>query len=97
MDHATDFVFCGAYSCEEDDLSNSKGHRNTQPNLGERLTNISSEIKVKKKGWMRQKQQQQLIEDSKNSKTKNLIKRHRKIWPKDYLNLDSKGKKKVSK
>ena len=43
---------------------------------------------------MRQKQQQQLIEDSKNSKTKNLIKRHRKIWPKDYLNLDSKGKKK---
>ena len=49
MDHATDFVFCGAYSCEEDDLSNSKGHRNTQPNLGERLTNISSEIKVKKK------------------------------------------------
>ena len=46
---ATDFVFCGAYSSEEDDLSNSKGHRNTQPNLGERLTNISSEIKVKKK------------------------------------------------
>ena len=46
---------------------------------------------------MRQKQQQQLIEDSKNSKTKNLIKRHRKIWPKDYLNLDIKGKKKVSK
>ena len=43
---------------------------------------------------MRQKQQQQLIEDSKNSKTKNLIKRHKKIWPKDYLNLDSKGKKK---
>ena len=43
---------------------------------------------------MRQKQQQQLIEDSKNSKTKNLIKRHRKIGPKDDLNLDSKGKKK---
>ena len=42
-------MFCGAYSGEEDDLSNSKGHRNTQPNLGERLTNISSEIKVKKK------------------------------------------------
>ena len=48
-------MFCGAYSGEEDDLSNSKGHRNTQPNLGERLTNISSEIKVKKEkdelGW----------------------------------------------
>ena len=43
---------------------------------------------------MRQKQQQQLIEDSKNSKTKNLIKRQRKICLKDYLNLDSKGKKK---
>ena len=42
-------MFCGAYSGEEDDLSNSKGHRNTQPNLGERLTKISSEIKVKKK------------------------------------------------
>ena len=43
---------------------------------------------------MRQKQQQQLIGYNKNSKTKNLIKRHRKMQPKDYLNLDSKGKKK---
>ena len=46
---ATDFVFCGVYSGEEDDLSSSKGHRNTQSNLRERLTNISDEIIVKKK------------------------------------------------
>ena len=41
---ATDFVSCGVYSSEEDDLSSSKGHRNTQSNLRERLTNISDEI-----------------------------------------------------
>ena len=46
---ATDFVFCGVYSGEEDDLSSSKGHRNTQSNLRERLTNISDEIIVKKR------------------------------------------------
>ena len=40
---APDFVFCGVYSGEEDDLSSSKGHINTQPNLRERLTNISGE------------------------------------------------------
>ena len=33
---------------EEDDLSSSKGHRNTQSNLRERLTNISDEKIVKK-------------------------------------------------
>ena len=44
---ATNFVFCGVYSGEEDDLSSSKGHRNTHSNLGERLINISDEI-VKK-------------------------------------------------
>ena len=37
---ATNFVFCGVYSGEEDDLSSSKGHRNTQSNLRERLTSI---------------------------------------------------------
>ena len=41
---ATNFVFCGVYSREEDDLSSSKGDRNTQSNLRERLTNISDEI-----------------------------------------------------
>ena len=41
---AANFVFCGVYSREEDYLSSSKGHRNTQSNLGERLTNISDEI-----------------------------------------------------
>ena len=41
---AANFVFCGVYSREEDDLSSSKGHRNTQSNLRERLTNISDEI-----------------------------------------------------
>ena len=44
---ATNFVFCGVYSREEDDLSSSKGHRNTQSNLRERLTNISGEIMLK--------------------------------------------------
>ena len=44
---ATNFVFCGVYSGEEDDLSSSKGHRNTQSNLRERLTNISGEIILK--------------------------------------------------
>ena len=44
---ATNFVFCGVYSGDEDDLSSSKGHRNTQSNLRERLTNISDEKKVK--------------------------------------------------
>ena len=34
----------GVYSREEDDLSSSKGHRNTQSNLREWLTNISDEI-----------------------------------------------------
>ena len=46
---ATNFVFCGVYSGEEDDLSSSKWHRNTQSNLRERLTNISNEIIVKKR------------------------------------------------
>ena len=44
---ATNFVFRGVYSGEEDDLSSSKGHRNTQSNLRERLTNISGEIILK--------------------------------------------------
>ena len=44
---ATDFVFCGVYSGEEDDLSSSKGHRNTQSNLRERFTNISGKIILK--------------------------------------------------
>ena len=44
----TNFVFCGVYSGEEDDLSSSKGHRNTQSNLRERLTSIFGEIIVKK-------------------------------------------------
>ena len=52
---ATNFVFCGVYSGEEDDLSSSKGHRNTQSNLRERLTSIFGEIIVKKqKESMRQ-------------------------------------------
>ena len=55
---ATNFVFCGVYSGDEDDLSSSKGHRNTQSNLRERLTNISDEKKVKKQR-IRQRQQQQ--------------------------------------
>ena len=55
---ATNFIFCGVYSGDEDDLSSSKGHRNTQSNLRERLTNISDEKKVKKQ-WIRQRQQQQ--------------------------------------
>ena len=46
---ATNFVICGVYSGEEDDLSSSKGHINTQPNLRERLTNISGEVTVKTK------------------------------------------------
>ena len=45
----TNVVFCGVYSGEEDDLSSSKGHRNTQSNMRERLTNISGEITVKTK------------------------------------------------
>ena len=50
---ATNFVFGGVYSGEEDDLS--KGHRNTQSNLRERLTSIFGEIIVKKqKESMRQ-------------------------------------------
>ena len=44
---ATNFVFCGVYSGEEDDLSSSKGHRNTQSNLRERFTNISGKIILK--------------------------------------------------
>ena len=52
---ATNFVFGGVYSGEEDDLSSSKGHRNTQSNLRERLTSIFGEIIVKKqKESMRQ-------------------------------------------
>ena len=54
----TNFVFCGVYSGDEDDLSSSKGHRNTQSNLRERLTNISDE-KIVKKQWIRQRKQQQ--------------------------------------
>ena len=48
-------------SGEEDDLSSSKGRRNTQSNLRERLTKISDEIIVKKKRkWrIRQKQKRQ--------------------------------------
>ena len=45
----TNFVFCGVYSSEEDDLSCSKGDRNTQSNLRERLMNISGELIVKTK------------------------------------------------
>ena len=45
----TNFVFCDIYSGEEDDLSCSKGDRNTQSNLRERLMNISGELIVKTK------------------------------------------------
>ena len=47
-------MFCGVYSSKEDDLSGSKGHRNTQLNLRERLTSIFGEIIVKTKESMRQ-------------------------------------------
>ena len=46
---ATNFVFCGVYSGDEDDLSSSKGHRNTQSNLRERFTNISGKIILKRR------------------------------------------------
>ena len=45
----TDFVFCGVYSSEEDDLSSPKGHRNTHSNLRERFTNISGKIILKRR------------------------------------------------
>ena len=70
---ATNFVFCGVYSGEEDDLSSSKGHRNTQSNLRERLTNISGEIIVKTKRMNETKATTTIKKkhsgDSKNSKT----------------------------
>ena len=64
-------MFCGAYSGEEDDLSNSKGHRNTQPNLGERLTNISSEIKVKKRMNETKKNKNNSLKTARTAKQKN--------------------------
>ena len=67
---ATDFVFCGVYSGEEDDLSSSKGHRNTQSNLRERLTNISDEIIVKKK------EENNELDKSNNDNNNNRL----KIW-----------------
>ena len=64
---ATNFVFCGVYSSKEDDLSGSKGHRNTQLNLRERLTSIFGEIIVKTKRINETKQQH--TKESKHSET----------------------------
>ena len=54
-------------SGEEDDLSSSKGRRNTQSNLRERLTKISDEIIVKKK-------ENNELDKSKNDNNSNLLK-----------------------
>ena len=90
---ATNFVFCGVYSSEEDDLSSSKGHRNTHSNLRERLTNISDEIV--KKNSNNNKNKKNELEKSNNNNNNNtlktlstrkkrieLIKMYSKIWPK---------------
>ena len=90
---ATNFVFCGVYSGEEDDLSTSKGHRNTHSNLGERLINISDEIV--KKNSNNSKNKKNKLEKSNNNDNNNtlktlstikkrieLIKMYSKIWAK---------------
>ena len=81
---ATNFVFCGVYSGEEDDLSSSKGHRNTQSNLRERLTNISNEIMVQTK---RINEKSNNNNDNNNNNTLKTVRQ----------NLDSKENKKISK